>query len=161
MHGFIFTRRQQSAHHCVIHSCANCLLVMAQNFDIATTASAVRKNRKGKWFSEWIFHYCTFSINSTHLHSMPFPSPALSFPRSGELAAMTELSISVKASRQVSSVGRCGRQLFVVERVTDLRRGAQQVCSGALWNTCLRLCTLGASVLGDILVQEGRSREGI
>ncbi|XP_065540458.1 tectonin beta-propeller repeat-containing protein 1 isoform X6 [Lathamus discolor] len=47
----------------------------------------------------------------------------------GEMMMVT-VGLNNQVSHRVSSVGRHGRQLCLAERVTDLRPGAQQACSG-------------------------------
>lgn len=102
-------------------------------FHTTSTVSALEKNTKGKRFVQQIFVlyfpqlHLSCSWCPPAFHAISF---TLSFPRSGELAAMTEQFIFAKVSHQVSSVGRHGRQLYVAKTVTDLRLGAQQVCSG-------------------------------
>lgn len=126
---------------------------------------SIKKEHKRKMLCPEVFcaQFCTtapFFVSDTCCIPSHFLHHVLSLPRSGESAVMTEWFIFAKVSHQVSSVGRHGRQLCLAERVTDLRLGAQQVCSGTSWNTCSRFCTARVSMLGDVsLHSRGTDRE--
>lgn len=96
---------------------------------------SIKEEHKRKMLCPAVFcaQFCSlapFFVSDTYCIPSHFLHQALSFPRCGESAAMTERFIFDKVSHQMSSVGRHGRQLCVAETVTDLRLGAQQVCSG-------------------------------
>lgn len=155
---------EDSSQHiaCVTHSC---LLVMVQNFDIATTASAVNKNRKGKC---WVWQIFTVNFPVLHLfckqypatfHAVSFTKPFPSLGLGNWLWWQSNLfspRCHAKWAQWEDVEGNClwSREWQISDG--ELNKSAQVLRKIPDW-----VCTRGASMLGDTLVQAERSREGI